>query len=82
MSIPGFNDKRVKEWARYAVHQGWRVETTGKGHVRWVPPIGCVIYSGLTSNSSGWKNLEAMLRRAGLTGGPLAKKQQKVKVAA
>jgi len=64
--------KELRELARVAVSQGWRVERTGKHHLRWVPPekagkTGRVIYSGSTlSDYRAIRNIRAMLRREGL----------------
>lgn len=74
MSVPGFNDKRVREWARYAVQCGWRVEQRRSSHVHWIPPEGMILYSGLTASAQGWKNFRSQLRRAGLNDGPLSSK--------
>ena len=61
--------KDVRELARIAAAQGWRVERTGKHHLRWVPPDRGrrVIYSGSTpSDYRAIRNIRAMLRREGL----------------
>jgi len=61
--------KELRELARVAVSQGWRVERTGKQHLRWVPPTRDkrVIYSGSTpSDYRAIHNIRAMLRREGL----------------
>ncbi len=61
----------LKELARQALAQGWRVEYTGTGHWKWYPPppaAGLVVTSSTPSDSRAFKNIEADLRRHGFKG--------------
>lgn len=52
-----------------AESQGWTIEPTKGGHLRWKPPSGGPIFS--SASPSDWrasKKLRAQLRRAGLRG--------------
>lgn len=52
--------------ARAAVEQGWTIEMTRGGHVRWTAPSGRVIFSPSSpSDRRAIRNTIAMLRREG-----------------
>lgn len=59
--------KETKEIVREAERQGWRVETTKKGHIRFYAPDGVhVVHAGGTpSDHRSIANLLAQLRRYG-----------------
>lgn len=58
---------KVRELVKAAQAAGWRVELTGGGHVRFLPPEGPVVFGSQTPSSpAGWRNLRSDLRRAGL----------------
>lgn len=57
----------TKKLALVAQEQGWRVEATKGGHVRFVPPQGrVVIVSKTPSDHRSILNSRALLRRQGL----------------
>lgn len=61
--------KDIRPIVKRAKKQGWNVDVTRGGHVRFVPPQSggsVVIASGSASDSRSIKNLRAQLRRAGL----------------
>jgi predicted RNA binding protein YcfA (HicA-like mRNA interferase family) len=61
--------KDMKRLRKAAEQQGWRVEDTRGGHVRFLPPDRsqpAVVAGGTPSDHRSWLNLLAMLRRAGL----------------
>lgn len=58
--------KDVEKLARKARKAGWRVEVTSSNHLRWTPPEGDFIISGLTASSGGTTALKQKLRKAGL----------------
>lgn len=60
--------KEMKQLRKLAVEQGWRVEYTKGGHLKWFPPVGTefVVSSSTPSDYRAIKNLRAMLRRHGL----------------
>ncbi len=50
-----------------AIAHGWRLESLGSGHLRWMPPAGRFIVTASTpSDGRATRNIIAMLRRAGL----------------
>lgn len=58
--------RKIEQAAR---KQGFRVERTSKGHIRFVPPDptkAIVIASGTPSDTRAIHNLVARLRRSGL----------------
>ena len=55
--------KDVDRLARDKVREGWLVERTGGGHLRWVSPGGRVYVSGTTVGSSAVRRLREMVRR-------------------
>lgn len=59
--------KNTEKLAREAIRQGWVVEQTHKGHVRFLSPDGAhtVVTSG-TPKSDHERRLRGKLRRAGL----------------
>jgi hypothetical protein len=67
--IDHIQGKDLRALARRAVAQGWRLEYTGKGHIRWLPPDEGrpPIYSASTpGRGRGYQNFRAALRRHGL----------------
>lgn len=59
----------MRDIERAAREQGWRVERTAKGHVRFVPPdptMPIVVASGTPGDRRAIRNLLAALRRSGL----------------
>lgn len=64
MRIP----KPLADLYRVAKEQGWRVETSGGNHIRWLPPDGSrpVYSANSTRDNREEKNVRAKLRRAGL----------------
>ena len=45
-------------------HEGWTLEYTGSGHIRWQHPSGAFAFSASTpSDHRAWKNQLAKLRR-------------------
>lgn len=64
MKIP----KHLKPAARRAMAEGWTVEVTGKGHLRWSPPRGRAVYTGATPKRYGHgpRNERRALAKAGL----------------
>lgn len=59
----------IKKIIEAAILQGWHVQTTKKGHLRFVPPDPdqpIVIGSGTPSDPRSDRNLVARLRRSGL----------------
>lgn len=58
---------KVRELVRAAQAAGWRVELTGGGHVKFLPPGGRPVFGSQTpSDPSAWRNMRSDLRRAGL----------------
>lgn len=59
--------KEMKEIRREAERQGWRVEATKKGHIRFYAPDGTNIVhaAGTPSDRRSIDNLIAQLRRYG-----------------
>lgn len=58
--------RKIEQAAR---EQGWRVERTKKGHIRFVPPDATkpmVVAAGTPSDHRSIRNLVAQLRRSGL----------------
>jgi predicted RNA binding protein YcfA (HicA-like mRNA interferase family) len=60
--------KPLRQIAKLAVDQGWRVETTKRNHIQFKAPDGIhiVTTSGTPSDWRSNKNLTAQLRRNGL----------------
>jgi hypothetical protein len=59
--------KDLRRLAAEAQRQGWSVEKTGGGHLKWVAPSGARVYTASTpSDPRAFANVRAMLRRAGL----------------
>jgi hypothetical protein len=59
----------IRDIERAAREQGWRVELTTKGHVRYIPTDKSkkiVIHGGTPSDHRSTRNLIAALRRSGL----------------
>lgn len=58
----------MKDLRRAAKNQGWRMETTKKGHLKWFPPDpskNFVIGSGTPSDHRAIKNFVAHLKKSG-----------------
>lgn len=54
-------------WARLAERQGWTVDATRSGHLRWRSPSGgIVITAGTPGGGRAVNNARAQLRRLGL----------------
>ena len=64
MKIP----KHLRQAARRAKAEGWTVEVTGKGHLRWKPPRGPAVITGATPKRYGHgpRNAQRALAKAGL----------------
>jgi predicted RNA binding protein YcfA (HicA-like mRNA interferase family) len=61
--------KDMKRLRKTAEQQGWRVEDTRGGHVKFLPPDTAqpaVVAAGTPSDHRAWRNLLASLRRSGL----------------
>lgn len=58
----------LRELARVALAQGWRVEQTKTCHVKWFTPDGrlAAVSTGTPCGGRGYENALAQLRRAGL----------------
>jgi len=54
--------------AQQALREGWRIERTTGGHIRWLAPDArtIIISAGTPSDWRAEHNLRARLRRAGL----------------
>jgi hypothetical protein len=73
--MQGMN-KDIKQLASKAKKQGWVVETTGGGHLRWTSPEGKSVISGNTvSDYRAVRNISKRLERAGLPSGKPRKKK-------
>ena len=60
--------KEFRKIIKKVEQQGWEVEHTRKGHIKFRPPnpeFGIIIASGTPSDHRALKNLVARLRRAG-----------------
>jgi len=56
--------------ARKAKRQGWTITGTRGRHLAWTSPAGAVVYTPSSpSDSRGYRNTVALLRRAGLRAG-------------
>lgn len=61
--------KDFEELKKSAVKQGWRIESTKNGHLKWMSPTGELVISESTgSDYRGIKNHLSRLRRAGYKG--------------
>jgi hypothetical protein len=60
--------KHLKPAARRARAEGWTIEVTGKGHLRWRSPRGPSVITGSTPQRYGHapRNERRKLTRAGL----------------
>lgn len=66
MSAPRIPGREYQELARKARRQGWTVEPTRSGHIRWIPPDGAtVLISPGTGSARSWRNHFARMRAAG-----------------
>ena len=60
---------------KQAERQGWRVSPTRSGHIKFVPPdpsIPALVTGSTPSDRRSLRNLQADLRRRGLTLSPIA----------
>jgi hypothetical protein len=58
------NNKDVNKLATVMERQGWRVNITDGGHIRWLGPLGELVFSGTTpSDHRELANLKARIRR-------------------
>ena len=67
--MSGAIPRELRKLAQQAVKQGWRVEKTSGGHLRWLPPGGRrIVVTPSTGKMSGHgaANVIADLRRSGL----------------
>jgi hypothetical protein len=60
--------KHLKQAARRARAEGWTIEVTGKGHLRWRPPRGQAVITGSTPKRRGHgsRNERRAFAKAGL----------------
>jgi predicted RNA binding protein YcfA (HicA-like mRNA interferase family) len=58
----------LKSLRKLAIKQGWRVETTRGGHIKWYPVHGTefVVTSSTPSDYRAIRNIRSMLKRYGL----------------
>lgn len=57
----------IRKLVKAARRQGWTVERTSGGHLRFAPPRGAyIVVSFSPSDHRSWLNARARLRRAGL----------------
>lgn len=62
-----WRDSRYRELWRAAEEAGWRVEHTGKGHLKFISPTGDFIFTGSSiSDRRAYRNIVAKFRRCGL----------------
>ena len=59
--------KELRRLQRLACSQGWRIEVTGGGHMKWLPPNGPAVFTSSTP-SDKWAlvKIEHGLKKAGL----------------
>lgn len=61
-------NRDFRDLAQLALAQGWEINKTNGGHLRWKAPAGALIFSASTpSDRRAVANLRSQLRRAGLT---------------
>ena len=60
-------NKAMKKLTKQAEAQGWRVEPTRNGHIRFLAPDGktIVIWASTPSDHRAWKNGLSQMKRAG-----------------
>ena len=59
--------KALRPLAAKAKAQGWRIELTGRTHLRWLPPSGRPVTTASTMHDHrSVRDIRASLRRAGL----------------
>jgi hypothetical protein len=56
--------KDLKPLLRRCRREGWTVEPTGGGHLRWQPPSGQYIVTSLTGSRQGVRNAKRDITRA------------------
>lgn len=59
-------NKDVEKIIRIARKQGWDVQMTKGNHIKFIPPNGDFIISGLSMRDSGVLQLKKRLKKAGL----------------
>ena len=65
--MSGTVPKEYRNLAKQAKAAGWRIEVTGREHLRWTSPEGKVVFSsGTPSTQASRRALAGWLRRAGL----------------
>lgn len=58
--------KDIAQLAKQAIKQGWRVEQTKGGHLKWMSPNGGFTFSGVTpSKTDGFIKHKNTLRKLG-----------------
>ncbi|UPK74360.1 hypothetical protein MU582_18265 [Nocardioidaceae bacterium SCSIO 66511] len=70
----------IKDWADWAVTQGWKVEDDSKGYTRFFDPSGDYVayYPATPSNARRrMADLKVALKKAGLQIPPPSKKEQR-----
>lgn len=64
---PAALPKDLRELAEKAIAQGWSINLTASGHIRWASPSGVIVTSSQTpSDHRSFKNTRAELARSGL----------------
>lgn len=60
--------RHLREIARRALAEGWTIEPSGSGHIRWKPPHGPAVFTGSTPKRYGHgpENARRRLAKAGL----------------
>lgn len=60
--------RELRPFVKAAIDQGWSVEKTGGGHLRFKSPTGAVVFTPSTpgGGNRAIENTRAALRRAGL----------------
>ncbi len=57
----------LSKWMRQAHKAGWRIRSTGRGHLRWINPAGQSVFTpSPPGKGRAMANTRAQLRRAGL----------------
>ena len=65
-SIPRVKCDKTTRLMREAINQGWTVELTKNGHIKFVAPDGSVVFAASTpSDYRSWRNTRSELRRRG-----------------
>ena len=62
------NNRELQKIMRVAVSEGWRLEKSNGGHIKWIRPDGFIYFSSQTpSDVRAIYKIRAALRKAGLT---------------